>query len=86
MKFSAAALANETFDATTIAVYPNPVKEVLQIQGVDALNVSVYNMLGQRMDAALSNNTVNMSGLVSGVYLVTIQAENGSKTLRVIKN
>lgn len=86
MKYSSYALATNKVDANVIAVYPNPVKDNLYIQGVEATNVAVYNVLGQRMNVVLTGNAVNMSGLDNGIYLVTIQSENGSKTVRVIKN
>ena len=85
IEFSSAAFATDGVTANTITVYPNPVKNNLYIKGVEATSVVVYNMLGQQVNSSLVNNTVNMSGLQRGVYLVTVNSENGSQTIRVVK-
>lgn len=87
IKYSSFALATNNVNALEgVAVYPNPVKDVLNIYGVNALNtVEVYNMLGQKVKE-VSTTTVNVSDLESGVYLVKINTDNASKTVRIIKN
>ncbi|RZK66771.1 MAG: T9SS type A sorting domain-containing protein, partial [Pedobacter sp.] len=57
--------------AQAITLYPNPVTDVLTIHGTAVHDVSVYNMCGQEVLYVISN-TVNFSGLQTGVYVVRI--------------
>ena len=71
--------------------YPNPVQEELNITSLIRISsVEVFSILGKRVLASsvdnLTNTSVNMNGLQTGVYFVNVIAENGEKsTLRVIK-
>ncbi len=85
IKYSSYAASVADVALNTATVYPNPVKDRLHISGVEATNVAVYNMLGQQVKVTFSNNTVDMSALEKGVYLVNITAANGTKTVRVVK-
>lgn len=82
-------LANGSFDMPGLMVYPNPVKDILNIsldQGITG--VSVYNLLGQQViTKSLDANEagIDMSGLASGAYLVSIQSEGKIKTVKIIK-
>lgn len=51
--------------------------------------VALYNMLGQEVVSqklARNNETVNIAGLQSGVYIATVSIEGASKTFRIVKN
>ena len=41
-------------------------------------------MVSQKLNS--NNETVNISGLQSGVYIVTVSIEGASKTFRIVKN
>ena len=69
---------SETKDSE-IFIYPNPAKEKVTIEGVEATEVEVYNALGQRVKMLRSSNEINVSGLPEGVYLVRITDIEGKK-------
>lgn len=51
--------------------------------------VAVYNMLGQQVVSqklANTNETVSISGLQSGVYLVSVSIDGATKTFKIVKN
>ncbi|WGF92863.1 T9SS-dependent choice-of-anchor J family protein [Aequorivita marisscotiae] len=51
--------------------------------------VAIYNMLGQEVVSqklANTNETINISGLQSGVYIATVSIGGASKTFRIVKN
>ncbi len=86
--FSAAA-GVEDFAADSFSVYPNPVKDVLNISTKSTVNnVTVYDVLGKAVISlqpdAISPR-VDMSGLSSGAYLVQVTIGNATKTVKVIK-
>ena len=52
-------------------------------------NVSVYNIAGQLVlqTDKITNGKINVSSLVSGVYIFSTTLENGKiETFRIIKN
>lgn len=73
-------------------IYPNPVKDFLNIQFtvVDGtMNVQLLNMRGQIITAPVTINTsyatIEMSDLAQGVYFVKVSNDKGFQTLRVVK-
>lgn len=77
------------FDKNTFNVYPNPVKDVLNVSFTQNIsNVAVYNLLGQEVLVKKMNDNkgqVDMSSLPIGTYLVKVNTENAVKTIKVIK-
>jgi hypothetical protein len=69
-------------------MYPNPVsKGTLYItsDSNEAKTVSVYDLLGKQvLNAKTSNNTVNVSNLKSGSYIVKITEDGKSDTKKLI--
>lgn len=79
-----------TAKADHLKVYPNPVQDILTISfDQKILSVTVYNAAGQQILTKAINDTkgtLDVSGLASGAYLVTINAANDVvKTVKVIK-
>ena len=69
-----------------VEVYPNPAKDVLSVKAENLSNVTVYNMMGQKMmsqDVDSEEITINTSDFESGIYMVRIVA-NGSEITRKI--
>ena len=84
-----ASLSNDAFEKNTFTIYPNPVKNVLNISFTQNISeVSVYNMLGQQVTFKVLNTNkgqVDMSNLASGTYLVKVKADNAIQTIKVVK-
>ncbi len=77
------------FAADKFSVYPNPVKDVLNISSKAAVdNVVVYDILGKvvlQENPGTISPSINMSGLSSGSYLVQVTIGGSSKTVKVLK-
>lgn len=82
-------LSTNNFDSQLFSVYPNPVKNVLNIQSNDAVNnVVVYNVLGQNIYSNSPNTVspiIDMSNFKSGIYFVEVTIGNSTKTVKVVK-
>jgi len=82
-------LGTADFDLKNVVVYPNPVKDILNIrleQNITA--VSLYNVLGQEIQKKFYDSkeiTIDVSSLLSGTYFVKVISNNGVKTLKVVK-
>ena len=61
----------------SVQVYPNPTRERVTIDGAEAAEVQVYNILGQLVKTVRGTNEIDLSGLVEGVYLVRIRDKEG---------
>ena len=75
---------------SAIVVSPNPVKDVVTINSpVGFDSVEVFNQLGQLViesnSSLINNNRLDLSALNPGMYLVKINADNKSKTVKIIK-
>lgn len=75
-----------TFKNTTIAIYPNPTIDVLQIKGLQLeTKAAVYSVLGAKLfeiDVTPFKNKIVVDQLKAGSYFLTI----GAKSYRFIKH
>jgi hypothetical protein len=71
----------------TVSIYPNPATSVLHIEMTQSIKqVTIYSMLGKAI-VSTQSNTVDVSGLSNGLFLIKIEDENGSVlTERFLKN
>jgi hypothetical protein len=82
-------LATESWDATTLKAFPNPVTGILNLSYTqDITTVKVYNLLGQELlnkEINANSAQIDLSDFTNGTYLIQVTSENKIKTLRVIK-
>jgi hypothetical protein len=87
--FIESVLANNTFTFTKVIVYPNPVKDILNLSfDKEITNVSIHTLLGQEVfnkNINANEGTVDVSNLSVGTYLVKVTSNDGVKTLKIIK-
>ena len=76
--------STEESSEENIRVWPNPVMDVLRIEGTTATEVRVYNALGQLLKTAQNTNEVNLRGLPQGMYLLRIMDEDGATATKKI--
>ena len=74
-----------------IKLYPNPVKDVLTLEGLTAnnkTNISIISLQGNILAKTIANNstyTWNIKQLPAGTYYVRIEAEKNVTTLKFVK-
>lgn len=56
---------------------PNPTNGTVFIEGVEAAEVQVYDVLGQCVKTVPNTNEINLEGLPQGVYLLRVTLEDG---------
>ena len=87
-------LANEPFEMTNIAIYPNPSKGIFNVSmgTITPKIIQVYDLTGKIVSSKteFQNNqsiiSLDLSNISSGIYFVKIVSENQSVTKRIIKN
>ncbi|MFY0481932.1 T9SS type A sorting domain-containing protein [Flavobacterium sp. PLA-1-15] len=84
-----ASLSSSQFDIANFKLYPNPVKDILNLSYTQNIsNVEVFNMLGQQVltkSVDATQGQVDMSNLAAGTYLVKVATDNQVKTIKVVK-
>ena len=79
-------LSTPSLARRNISIYPNPTKEFLNFEGLDAasIEVSIFDILGKNvLKTSLSTNeSLDVSKLGSGIYSITIDGTFASKFIK----
>ena len=79
----------EHVKASAIKVYPNPVKDILTVEGLKAnTTISIINVDGKVLSVNKTTSnlfTHNIKQLSPGTYFVRIENDNKTETLKFIK-
>ena len=96
---AAAVSGMSTFDFVTLSVeeenelsglslYPNPAKGIVNIQvpsGIKDIKIEVFDNAGKQIAMQLSpENTIDVSNIASGLYLITITSDDIKTTKKLI--
>lgn len=71
-----------------ISIYPNPVKDVLHVQGksIDGSNFEIYHVTGALIQKGkLTNGKINVSQLSKGIYVISVNNNGKKSTMKFIK-
>jgi len=80
-----AALSTSKHNSIEANVYPNPTSDILNIQTAESItNVTAYNIAGQKVLQA-NTQTINVSNLKTGVYVLKVETTKGTATLKFVK-
>ena len=86
-------LATSDFEFSAyFSVYPNPVKEILNINYknlIEVQSIAIYDILGQiviTVPNAISVTKVDVSKLANGKYFLKMNTDKGSSNIKFIKN
>lgn len=81
-------LSNSDFTSTNFSLYPNPVTNgsvTISSNSADAMQVQVYDVLGKVVKSeTLSSNTLDVSNLNTGLYIVKITQNQNSVTKKLV--
>ena len=79
--------AVESVDESELSIFPNPVKDVLNINYDKAISqIDVFDVNGKLVKTFTTvNGTINVSDLSDGVYMLNIQTEEGMMVKKIVK-
>src|SRR5690606_4064825 len=74
-------------EAANYQIYPNPTSGKLNIESkLPISQISIFNLLGQRIESKQHTNKIDLSKAEAGVYLLKIEDGNGSfETHKILK-
>lgn len=82
-------LAVSEVSKDAVKVYPNPVVDVLNVDAADKVkSVQVIDLSGKVVASHTLNavkNQINLNKLTPGVYVVNIETEKGTQSVKIIK-
>ncbi|WP_241486062.1 M1 family aminopeptidase [Chryseobacterium angstadtii] len=75
------------FEKDKIEIHPNPVVNILTVDSATPINKAIItDMAGQKIPAFIINkNQIDFSKFSPGVYLLQLNTQNSTKTIKVIK-
>ena len=80
------ALSIFDFDNQVVKVYPNPVETTLNFSGLNVpVQATVFDMLGKLHIQSEVTNSLDVSALKSGLYMIEIKNETSSKVFKMLK-
>ena len=74
----------EEINFASTEVYPNPMNDVLYIDGDDVVNVTIFNSVGQQVMSVENKNVVDVSSLNNGLYFVRVVDDKGNILLKKV--
>lgn len=77
---------NEIY-SSDIVLYPNPVKDILQINVLEdkIVSIEIRDVSGRKIHLPLKEDTINVSSLPSGLYFIKIKTEKGELFGKFVK-
>ncbi|MDR2205521.1 MAG: T9SS type A sorting domain-containing protein [Flavobacteriaceae bacterium] len=79
-------MATQNANIKKLSIYPNPVKDVLNITGFNKLeNIEIFNMAGQRVKSPATSDKINVSELSKGTYILRLTADGKKQNIKLIK-
>lgn len=76
------------FESSAIKIFPNPSQDIITIESIanTVLRIEVFDVYGKKVLNQTAINTMNVSSLASGIYVLKIKDENGGiKSAKMIK-
>jgi hypothetical protein len=71
-------------NGSVLTLWPNPGRDRVVVEGIEAAEVQVYNGFGQLVKRVRNSNEISVSDLPEGIYLLRIRDASGvSQTERI---
>lgn len=67
-----------------ISIYPNPAKDIVLVEGIEAFEIHVFNSLGQLI-IETKDNVLDLSDQEAGTYIIKVITPSGTITKQIIK-
>ncbi|MBL19467.1 MAG: hypothetical protein CMC82_06555 [Flavobacteriaceae bacterium] len=78
--------SDDRLQTLNINIYPNPTETTLNFSGINVpVQASVFDMLGKLHIQTEVTNTLDVSALKPGLYMVEIKSKTSSKVFKVLK-
>jgi hypothetical protein len=88
--FNYGTLANSAFNSIDFKLYPNPTSDFIVIENTDRhkiKKIALNDVTGKTVFSTTEAiETINLSALSKGIYLISITSEQGIYKNKIVKN
>jgi len=80
-------LSVQDFNSEIVSLYPNPANNIIHVESNnDITKYEIYNVLGERIQQNyLVDNSINLTELSQGIYIINLYSETRKISKRIIK-
>lgn len=76
----------KTNNISDINIYPNPVKDILNVESSDRIyKINIYNITGRLIKSIDNKSQIDMSNQPNGMYLLKVTTEKGDFLNKILK-
>lgn len=72
-----------------VRIYPIPMRDYVNVEAEDLKSVRLYTLIGNEVvyykSSGSNTVTINLSGIPNGIYVLVVQARNGTTSRKVLK-
>lgn len=69
-----------------VSIYPNPAQNIIKISGIDNINtINIYSVLGKLEQRGKNSNSIDVSNLSKGIYILQIVKDSETIEKKFIK-
>ena len=76
---------DDIIESANLQIYPNPTTGFVNIVGSDVIRVEVLDAVGRMVMIVENSNTIDMSSLSTGAYMLRISLPKGIALRKVVK-
>jgi len=74
---------NNNLTFKNVSIYPNPTTGIVNFNSVEQIEtITVYNLLGTKVDCFKNTNSIDMTTLPNGIYILNAMTLNGNTITR----
>jgi len=77
-----ACITNISETISNLLIYPNPIKDVLNIEGAYT-SVAIFDVFGKLVLSSEYTKSINVSSLADGIYMLNISTKKGIQTQKI---
>lgn len=88
LNVSSVLTANSFSSIEEIQFYPNPVKDIISIEGITNATIEVYDLMGKNVVTkrmSPNQNSIDLSHLSNGIYTLYLKDDLQTKGVKIIK-
>jgi uncharacterized delta-60 repeat protein len=79
-------LSNPAYKERTINIFPNPIKEIINVSDLTTFDFEIYDMLSKMvLKGKSSENKIEVNSLTKGIYILKLYSEDKMFNLKFIK-
>ena len=79
--------STDDFSVNIVKIYPNPVSDVLVIDGINELyDVEIFDMHGKNIISALKVKNLKLNSLNTGTYLLKVFDDSSTHNFKIVKD